>query len=90
MIADDVLRRQLNPMEQARLIQRLKKMLDIKNGKNNSSVKMTEVAQKAGVAKERHTRRINQLNALIPPLHAIIFLPPATSRTFTPGSRMLS
>ncbi len=63
-------------MEQARLIQRLKEMLDIKIGLpiqiiENNSDKMSEVTLMAGVTNERQARRLNRLNALIPPLQAL-------------------
>lgn len=70
---------QLNPMEQARLIRGLKKEYGIKPGNpqfgscetvHNNSDKMSELALMAGVTNERHTERLNQLNALIPPLQA--------------------
>ena len=70
------IRRQLNPMEQARLIRRLKEEYGILNGKNDSSVKMTEVAQMSGVGQET-AKRLNRLNALIPPLYPDAFPPSA-------------
>ena len=56
-------------MEQARLIQRLKKMHGIKNGKNNSSRKMREEAKALGIIEDTANRFVN-LNKLIPPLQA--------------------
>ncbi len=81
LIADNVLRRQLNPMEQARLIQRLQKEYGIKAGNpqfgareiiHNNSDKMSELTLKAGVTNERQAQRLNQLNKLIPPLQALV------------------
>ncbi len=71
LIADKVLRRQLNPMERARLIQRLKEMHGIKQGKKDSSVKMTEEAKALGIGPET-AKRLVRLNALIPPLQALV------------------
>ena len=50
LIADNVLRRQLNPIEQARLIKRLKEQAGIRNGNRFTSVKFTEVAKAVGIA----------------------------------------
>ncbi len=75
LIADNVLRRQLNPMEQARLIQRLKKEYDVKRGNNQvgggGSVKMTEALEPLGVGQET-AKRLDRLNKLIPPLQALV------------------
>ena len=70
-------------MEQVRLIQRLKKMLDIKPGIPHQEVnshKMWELTLKAGVTNERQDQRLNQLNAHIPPLQVTTttFPPPAS------------
>ena len=65
-------------MEQARLIQRLKKQYGIKRGNPHQEVnsdKMSELTLMAGVANERQAQRLNQLNALIPPLQATAFPP---------------
>ena len=53
-IADNVLRRQLNPMEQARLIKRLKERVGIKPGNPHgvNSVKFTELTPAAGLKPE--------------------------------------
>lgn len=73
LIADNVLRRQLNPMEQARLIKRLKEMHRITQGVRTdlTSVKMTEVTQAVGIGQET-AKRLVRLNKLIPPLQALV------------------
>ena len=71
LIADNVLRRQLNPMEQARLIQRLKKEYGIRQGTRSTSAKMAEVAQMVGVPK-RTAERLDRLNDLVPALHDLV------------------
>lgn len=74
LIADNVLRRQLNPMEQARLIHRLKERYGIKKGNNQSvggSVKFTHAVQSVGIEPEA-AKQLYRLNKLIPPLQALI------------------
>ncbi len=78
LIADNVLRRQItNPMEQARLIRRLKELHHIKSGPKSesqgtsNSVKMTEIAETVGVGSET-AKRLDRLNDLIPELQALI------------------
>ena len=74
LIADNVLRRQLNPMEQARLIHRLKERYGIKKGNNQSvggSVKFTHAVQSVGIEPEA-AKQLYRLNKLIPLLQALI------------------
>ncbi|AEW04705.1 ParB domain protein nuclease [Sulfobacillus acidophilus DSM 10332] len=74
LIADNVLRRQLNPMEQARLIQRLKARYGIKKGNNqrvSGSVKFTDALQAVGLKPET-AYQLDRLNKLIPPLQDLI------------------
>lgn len=78
LIADNVLRRQItNPMEQARLIRRLKELHGVKRGPKSesqgtsNSVKMTEIAETVGVGGET-AKRLDRLNDLIPELQAMI------------------
>ena len=72
---------QLNPMEQARLIQRLKKEYGITQGVrtdldscetvHKTSRKMREVTQALGISEDT-AGRLSKLNALIPPLQALV------------------
>ncbi len=77
MIADNVLRRQLNPMEQARLIKRLKEQYGIKPGPKgegqgtSNSVTVTEIARVVGVEPET-AKQLNRLNKLILPLQELV------------------
>lgn len=71
LIADNVLRRQLNPMEQARLIRRLKERAGIRQGTRATSVTVTEVAQAVGVEPET-AKQLDRLNKLIPPLQELV------------------
>ncbi|MCY0865889.1 MAG: ParB N-terminal domain-containing protein, partial [Sulfobacillus sp.] len=74
LIADNVLRRQLNPMEQARLIRRLKERYGIKKGNNQragGSVKFTDAVQAVGIAPET-AYQLDRLNKLIPPLQELV------------------
>ncbi len=85
LITDNVLRPQFNPVEQARLIQRLKDQYGIKRGNPHQEVnydKMSQLTPMAGVTNERQARRLNQLNALIPPLQATAFPPSASCLSF--------
>ncbi len=87
MIADNVLRPQFNPMEQARLIQRLKEQYGIKSGRpiqimGHNPDKMSELTLMAGVTNERQAQRLNLLNDLIPPLQATAFPPSASCLSF--------
>ena len=74
MITDNVLRRQLNPMEQARLIKRLKQQYGIKQGSRIdlvTSVTVTEVTKVVGVGSET-AKRLDRLNDLIPELQNLV------------------
>ena len=72
LIADNVLRRQItNPMEQARLIRRLKELHGIKQGKNSSSRKMREEAAAIGMSEDT-AGRLDKLNDLIPALQSMV------------------
>jgi len=71
LIADNVLRRQLSLMEQARLIKRLKERAGIKRGKNNSSRKLREELEPLGLSEDQ-ADRLNRLNHLVPPLQALV------------------
>lgn len=71
LIADNVLRRQLNPMEQARLIKRLKERAGIRQGTRATSVTFTEVAEAVGVKPET-AKQLNRLNQLISPLQDLV------------------
>lgn len=65
--------RQLSPMEMARAIRRKKELLDIRQGARTdlTSVGMSEVARQFGVT-ERHLRRLDKLNDLIPELQSLV------------------
>ncbi|MBX5466881.1 MAG: ParB/RepB/Spo0J family partition protein [Firmicutes bacterium] len=75
LIADNVLRRQLTPMEQARLIRRLKEAYGIRQGArvdvHKTSDIMSEVQEALGLT-DRHLRRLDRLNDLIPELQALV------------------
>lgn len=64
LIADNVSRWRLNPMEQARLIKRLKERAGIHQGSRLTSVNFTEVAGVVGVELETAKKR-DRLNKLI-------------------------
>ena len=77
-------------MEQARLIKRLKEMLDIKTGRpiqimENNYDKMSQLTLMAGVTNNRQAQRLNPLNALIPPLHAHTHVPFALTKRIPAG-----
>ena len=72
MIADNILRRQIDkPMDKARLIRWLKELHGIKQGKNDSSEKISEEAERIGVT-DRTLRNWDKLNDLIPALQAMV------------------
>lgn len=71
LIADNVLRRQLNLMEQARLIKRLKERAGIRQGTRSTSVKFTEVAKAANIKPET-AHQLDRLNKLVPAIQTLI------------------
>ncbi len=78
LIADNVLRRQItNPMEQARLIRRLKELHGVKRGPKTEShgtsnpVKFTQIAEIVGVGSES-AHQLDRLNKLIQPLQDLV------------------
>lgn len=70
LIAANTQTRQLGPMEMARAIRRQKELLGIRNGVKGSmtSAKMAELMETS----ERHLRRLDKLNDLIPGLQALV------------------
>ena len=77
LIADNVLRRQLTPMEQARLIKRLKEQYGVRPGPKSEGQRKTNTAEFARIAKfvgvEPGTaKQLNRLNKLIPQLQDLV------------------
>ncbi len=77
LIAANVLRRQLNPMEQARLIKRLKERYHVQPGPRGKGqgtanpVNFTGIAQTVGVDPET-AHQLDRLNKLVPPLQELV------------------
>lgn len=74
LIADNVLRRQLNPMEQARLIKRLKEQYGVRPGPKSKrqGTSNTEIISEIALdMTDRQMRNLDKLNDLIPELQEI-------------------
>lgn len=73
LIADNVLRRHLTPMELSNLAAVLKKQFGIKNGarKKEGQKGIQEIADLIGQS-ERHTHRLLKLQDLIPPIKELV------------------
>ena len=75
LIADNVLRRQLNPMEQARLIKRLKEQYGVRPGPKSKrqGTSNTEIISEIALdMTDRQMRNLDKLNDLIPELQVLV------------------